>query len=487
MTRRRRWALGWAIPWAAVVLMVTSAPSAFASHGTTSRASLTSSSGQPNGSSAAPAISADGRYVAFASWATDLVPGDTNGWVDIFVRDLTSGATERVSVSSAGAQAGGPSLDATISADGRYVAFWSMAGNLVPPFTANGVFVHDRSAGTTVRASLDNEGFPTLGEFPSISADGRYVAFWTGRVLSPDRFEIGVRDLVSGQTSVVRADSMNFPSGPGSGPVLSADGRYVAFPSQSPNLVTNRTFGWGDVFVNDRLTGLTELVSVSPSGKGSRNGAGRPSISADGRYVAFSGTTDLDDAKTGGYIFVRDRLAGTTTAVDLHTTGEPMEQTRAPVISADGTHVAFLSASTEESRQAWPALRRLPEGADSPVFQSLPSHVYVRDLGTGVTSLASVSTGGQRGDRSSGAPRLSADGTMVAFESWATNLVPDDTNDTLDVFVHDFTAAAPACADGGYEEGPISGRAHEEVEPSAGPGTQPLHEASCAVLVPRGL
>ncbi|MDP8958392.1 MAG: hypothetical protein M3N51_04135, partial [Actinomycetota bacterium] len=204
----------------------------------TERVSVASNGGQGDGISVDAAISADGRYVAFDSTASNLVGGDTNGAIDVFVRDRVSGTTERVSLASNEAQGNGHSGDPDISADGRYVAFGSSAPNLVVnDFNGEGdVFVRDRSRGATERVSVAPDG--TSG------------------------------------------NDYSFPG------VISADGRYVAFWSIASNLVPGDTNGAGDVFVRDRVTGTTELVSVAKGTQG--NGASYgPAISAGGRYVGF--------------------------------------------------------------------------------------------------------------------------------------------------------------------------------------------------------
>src|SRR6185436_2049194 len=199
----------------------------------------------------------DGRYVAFDSLAGNLVPGDTNGKRDVFVRDRQAGTTTLVSISSTGTQGGADSGGPVLSGDGRYVAFWSRAAVLVPDDTnvAPDVFVHDRQTGTTIRVSVDSAGvqgnddsYPT-----SISRDGRYVAFTSlATNLVPgdttgaqDAF---VHDLVTGSTIRVSVDSngaggQGGPHGSSFLPKLSGDGRYVVFQSEATNLVPGDTNG----------------------------------------------------------------------------------------------------------------------------------------------------------------------------------------------------------------------------------------------------
>ncbi len=233
----------------------------------TTRMSVDTSGAQGNDDSYIPSISADGRYVAFHSIASNLVAGDTNDIWDVFVHDRLSGTTERVSVDSSGVQGNSQSSDASISADGRYVAFWSVASNLVAGDT-NGyydAFIHDRLSGMTERVSVDSSG-----------AEG---------------------DAGSNAASI------------------SADGRHVAFTSGASNLVAGDTNGADDVFVHNRLSGTTERVSVDSSGAEGNAGSNGPSISPDGRYVAF--TSDASNLVAGDTnnvrdVLVHDRAAGTT-------------------------------------------------------------------------------------------------------------------------------------------------------------------------------
>jgi Tol biopolymer transport system component len=258
-----------------------------------------------------PSISADGRYVAFHSDASNLVPGDTNGTWDIFVHDRLTGQTTRVSVASDGTQGNNGSGDPSISADGRYVAFTSEASNLVPGDT-NGtwdIFVHDRVTGQTTRVSVASDGSEGYGSSfsSSISADGRYVAFssWASNLVPGDTngwADVFVHDRVTGQTTRVSVASDGTEGNHVSLlPSISADGRYVAFSSWASNLVPGDTNEVQDIFVHDRLTGQTSRVSVASGGTEGNGASEFPSISADGRYVAFySAASNLVPGDTNG-------------------------------------------------------------------------------------------------------------------------------------------------------------------------------------------
>ena len=248
----------------------------------TVRVSVDSAGGQADDSSILPAISADGRFVAFASKAGNLVPGDSNGTFDIFVHDRQTGATERVSVDSAGAQGNNNSAFPAISADGRFVAFVSEASNLVAgdtngaenAFAGSDVFVHDRATGQTERMSVDSAGGQANNNFiesTAISADGRFVAFVSAasNLVPGDTngtLDVFVPDRHTGATERVSVDSAggqaNSPFLAVGGLAISADGRLVAFDSLASNLVPGDTNGTLDVFVPDRHTGATERVSV---------------------------------------------------------------------------------------------------------------------------------------------------------------------------------------------------------------------------------
>ncbi len=234
--------------------------------------SVASDGGEANGNSFDPVISADGRYVAFASQATNLVPGDTNGFNDIFLRDLVAGTTTRLSVSSAEAQANSVSHGPAISGDGRYVAFYSNASNLVAGDTNIrwDTFVRDVVAGTTERVSVSTAGVESAfgdGVNPSITADGRYVAFLSQGSLDPDVLqhcqEIYIRDRTAGTTTLIRPTETGGLSNTGIRFAdISADGRFVAFQSNSDNIVTPDQNGFThDIFLKDLVTGTTILVS----------------------------------------------------------------------------------------------------------------------------------------------------------------------------------------------------------------------------------
>jgi len=420
------------------------------------RVSLSSRGSEGNGDCGYWAsISADGRYVAFQSLASNLVLNDTNDVDDIFVHDRQTGETARVSLSSGGTEGNGGSGKPSISADGRYVAFTSDAAKLVPGDT-NGVvdvFVHDRQTGETARVSLSSGGTEGNGNsyIVGISADGRYVAFWSEDAtnLVPDdtnaASDIFVHDRQTGETARV---SLSSGGSEGNGHCwdasISADGRYVAFHSLASNLVPDDTNGESDVFVHDRQTGETARVSLSSGGTEGNSSSGSPSISADGRYVAFvSLATNLVPGDNKFWdTFVHDRQTGQTTRVSMSSGGKKGNGGSGnPSISADGRYVAFNSDATN-----------LVPGDTNGVVD-----VFVHDRQTGQTVRVSLSWDGSEGNDASCNPSISADGRYVAFWSDATNLVPDDTNGFPDIFVQDWAEVAVAASAGGLPGGVIAG------------------------------
>ncbi len=328
--------------------------------GTTTRVSLDSGGVEANGSSHMPSISADGRYVAFSSSASNLVPGDTNEREDVFVRDRLSGTTTRVSVTSGGTQANGDSGWAVISGDGRYVAFASYASDLVAHDT-NGrqdVFLHDRVAASTIRVSVGSDGLEgdRISTVPSISVDGRYVAFESASTLVSDDTNgytdvfVYSRDTAAVSRVSVASDGAQANDGESSGASISSDGRYVAFSSFASNLVSDDVNGYSDVFVHDRSTGTTTRVSLASDGTQADVWSGGPSISADGRYVAFTSAASnlvLGDINDYSDVFVHDRLTGATISISLAMDGTPANHwSEHAVIAGDGRHVAFFSRAS---------------------------------------------------------------------------------------------------------------------------------------------
>lgn len=424
----------------------------------------TNGSGGLNGGTGEYAISANGRFVAFTTFASDLVANDTNGGVrrpiqDVFIRDLQNKTTTLVSVNRLGTDSGNDNSGSpAISADGRFVAFASSATDLVVTDITGSrgpnVFVRDMHTGITTLASVNRNG--TDGgnggsELPSLSADGHFVAFISKarNLLTNDANtiqDVFVRDLQTGTTtlaSVNRAETGGGNSVSGT-PLLSADGRFVAFSSVSSDLVTTDTNGTWDVFVRDLQLKTTKLVSVNRLGTDSGNGRSgsnpTPSgfeLSPNGRFIAFESlATDLLTVPTSGIgdVFVRDLQTGVTSLASINragtSSGNGTFASNHPAISADGRHVAFTSSSSDLV----------------PTDNNGTSDVFVRDLEMGVTKLVSVNlAGADSGNGLSYDSGISADGRFIAFSSRANNLVgTPDTNggqpfpdSQTDVFLRD--------------------------------------------------
>ena len=393
-----------------------------------------------------PSISGDGRYVAFRSSSDDVVPGDTNFSSDVFVHDRLSGTTERVSVGPAGAQADSASaFDArpSISGNGRYVAFASHAHNLVTADT-NGVqdiFVHDRQSGVTECVSVDSLGTQGNGEsdYPAISADGRYVAFVSvaTNLVAGDTngfSDVFVHDRQSGVTERVSVDSTGTEAKWSAlHPSISADGRYVAFDSHATNLVPGDLNGWPDVFLHDRQAATTELISISATGSQGNSISWFASVSGDGRFVVFvSHASNLVTGDTNGRndVFLRDRQMGTTERVSVDSLGlegdfdSGFPAKFPPSVSTNGRSIAFWSGATN-----------LVAGDTN-----AKSDVFLRDRQAAVTERLSVDSTGAQGDNDSGYFSdlcMSADGRYAAFQSSAGNLVQGDSNGLPDAFLRD--------------------------------------------------
>jgi len=398
------------------------------------RVSVDSSGVEGDFASDWPSLSRDSRFVAFGSRASNLVPGDTNAYYDVFVHDRQNGTTTRVSVDSSGQQANGGSYFPSISADGRFVEFESDATNLVPGDISPhvDVFIHDRQTGITTRVSVDSSGAQANSSSyrAMISADGHFVTFDSDAAnLVPGDFndeqDVFVHDCQTGMTIRVSVDSSGVEGNDSSlYSSISGDGRFVAFGSFATNLVPGDTNRKADVFVHDHQTGATTRVSVNSSGGQANNSSFVPSISADGRFVAFeSDATNLVVDDTNGYcdVFRHDRQTGRTRRVSVDSSGnQGNDESSDASISADGRFVAFQSLATNL--------------AAGDINRSLDA--FRHDRQTGVTTLVSVNSSGIQGRGDSCDPSIAGDGRSVAFASVVTTLVSGDTNGVSDVFVH---------------------------------------------------
>ncbi len=435
---------------------------ASAAPGDTTRASLDSAGTEGNDDSAHPSVSANGRYVAFHSFADNLVVGDTNTTCigtpscrDVFVRDRQTGATERISLpnladqGTLGTEGDNASLAPSISADGRYVAFSSLATNLVLNDTnsRSDVFVHDRDTGITTRVSVDSFGAEAadgVSGGPAISGNGRYVAFnslATNLVLNDNNAlkDVFVHDRDTGTTIRVSVDSFGAEAigGDSENPANNFNGQFVSFDSAATNLVLNDNNALKDVFVHDRGTGTTTRVSVpnlADQGALGTEGDGSselPDVSDNGRYVAFQSAAAnlvLGDTLILDDVFVHDSNTGITIRVSVDSAGNQAiggdSDGFGLGISGLGNLVAFASRATN----------LVPSDTNG------DRDVFVHDWLSGTTTRVSVDSAGTEATDNDGLgirPAISGLGGLVAFDFGATNLVPSDTNGDRDVFAHE--------------------------------------------------
>ena len=339
-----------------------------------------------------PSISSNGKIVAFESFATNLVQDNVNVFSDIYVHDINTGLTERITDGFDG-PSDGDSKAPSMSSGGRFVAFESTATNLVLTVTDdNGVisdiFLHDQAgAGLTTIISLDRDGEGANGdsESPSINSDGTFIAF-----------QSRATDLVS----------------------IISDGN-----GSTP-----------DIFLYNVINDATTIISLDTSSRGANGASTSPSVDRDGDMIAFESTaTDIDPLTSGDNgsipdIFIHDRSGPgdpTNTIISIDTNGEGADGASAnPSISADGRFVAFQSVATDLV-------------ADVPFENGGISDIFVHDLLTGITEIITLDTNGEGTNNNSTDPSISSDGRFVAYRSFASDLVANDTNDQADIFVHD--------------------------------------------------
>jgi Tol biopolymer transport system component len=388
-----------------------------------------------SGDSTTTDISADGRFLCFRSYASDLIEDDGNEFADIYVRDTLLQTIERVSVDSFGQETDASSYEPKLSADGRYVAFRSFATNLVSNDTngAYDIFVHDRHTHQTERISVRTNGYEGGGasSAPTISADGRFVAYHSvaNNLVTGDtnnQVDIFLRDRKRGATVRISLNASGQQANNRSHqPSISADGRYVAFYSYATNLVTGDTNGFADVFVRDNLQQTTHRVSISTTGVQATADCTNPAISADGRWVCFqSNASNLVNGDTNGVsdVFVHDRATGTTERVSIDSAD--LQADNASVhgrLSADGRFVVFQSAANNLI------------GADT----NGSDDVFLRDRLTGITERVNLNNTNSESDGLAFEPSISADGRRLAFWASASDLVASDLNGKDDVFVRD--------------------------------------------------
>lgn len=394
----------------------------------------------PDGASFGPAVSADGRWVAFVSTASNLLGGDPladpNGDADVFLVDTQSSTIQLVS-SAGGAPADGPSIDVDISADGRFVVFETAATNLVPA-DANGavgdIVLFDAQSGSLTLVSRrgitgpqgDADSFA-----PTISADGTKVAFGSRatNLVANDtnaRADIFVRDVVANVTTRVSTDSSGRQANNASfDAAIAPTGAHVAFSSLASNLVSADTNGTRDIFLKNLVSSKTIRVSVTNTERQAKGSSGLEDISADGRSVVFSSfaaNLTAGDDNNQGDVFVRNRVDGTTIRASRRDAVDGNDDSFGASISDDGAFVVFQTRATN--------LDSTPDG-NGGVSDLFEYRVATRSL-----VRISVDLGGGWADGASYDASVSAAGSVVAFASVAGDLVADETGSADDVFVH---------------------------------------------------
>jgi len=402
-------------------------------------------------------LSSDGRYVAFDGDATNLVSGDTNLTTDVFVHDTVTGATVRVSIDSSGQESNGASYWPAISSDGRFVSFTSFADNLVASDTNKtyDIFRHDRDPdgngildegnGVTERVSVDSSGkqADNASTTSSISADGVLVVFssWANNLVAGDQNQhrdVFRRDLSTGKTTRITKGG----NGDSDLPSISADGKFIAFTSDASNLVTGDTNATSDVFVYDVANQTTTRVSVDSSGN-QASGFGPSPLSDDGSVVAFTSFADnlvAGDTNATPDVFVHDLTSGATTRESVDPGGvQSSDFSGSPSLSGDGDVVTFTRYVLEYDRYGW--------------WYYDDFRTFARDRAADTTLALNVNCGGVAADGNGMFPCVSDDGRFVAFMSFADDLVADDANAATDVFLYDLTIVEPDATWSNYGTG----------------------------------
>ncbi|MDM8528446.1 hypothetical protein QUF58_09575 [Anaerolineales bacterium HSG24] len=418
-------------------------PPAIADGGRVKVVSINSQGEIGTGESNRPVISYDGRYIAFESSAKNLVSSDTNGLQDVFVYDQSLNQMHMVSVASDGTQSNGISSYAAISGDGRFVGFISTADNLVEndDNRQSDLFIHDTWTKMTEIVSVATDG--TQGNKSTfnrsaISFDGQVVAFQSTSTNLIQRdinnvADVFVRDRQQNITTLASISSEGVQGNGGSlSPSVSGDGRFVAFRSFASSLTrgdTNNTF---DILVHDRNTAQTNRVSIAPDGGVSNGNSLDAFIAMYGRYVSFqSKATNLiaNDTNSMQDVFLYDMDTGQTILMSVTSNGTQAnrESNQLAPVSGLGRSAVFQTV------------------ANNLVSSDTNGHIdiFVHDQSSQLTDRVSVSTTGEQGSMSSSYPYISANGRYVTFVSEASNLVPNDDNRKLDIFVYDRGVAEP--------------------------------------------
>lgn len=414
------------------------------------RASVSNTQAQANGNSYMVGSSPDGRYVVFDSMASNLVPGDNNGQRDVFIRDRSLGTIERVSVGPAGIESPYLNRAPSVSADGRYVSFETkgplLSGSSVGIFQ---IYRRDRVNGVTELVSASSSGLAgnSFSSRSSISADGRYVLFYSraNNLVVGDNngvqdiflkdMQTGALETISLGASGVRGNDHSFEA------AMSSDARFISFTSMATNLTGSTIPRQRHVYLRDRQTSTTRLLSRSATGSLANQPAYSPTLSDDGRYVVYYSKASNLTAGTGGsilQIIQHDTQSGDTVLLSRDAAGiEGDDLSYSPSISADGRFVAYTSFA-----------KNLVDVDNNGV-----SDVLLWDRQNNETTIISQSESGQLGNGAAiGTPALSRSGNSIAFSTYADNLIESDTNNVADIFVRDRVTNAIPVANAGIDQ-----------------------------------
>lgn len=374
----------------------------------------------------------DGRFVAFSSSATNLVPGDTNGRKDVFVRDRLNGTTKRISISSLGVQGDGDSEHPAITYDGRYVVFDSLATNLVSGDTNNSrdVFMFDTQTDTASLVSVSQAGVigSTFSNYPDVSADGRFVVFTSfsanlipGVSLYGLGQQVFIKDMLTGGLQIVSRNSLTNDIGNSSSsiPRISCDGGVVSFDSAATNLVSGDANGQDDVFISSLgwSKNILTNVTINKSGSSSSN-----SISCNGNYVAFR---SWNPSKESYEIFTYNRLTKQTDTIVAATQNN--RNSESPDISDDGRFIAFRSELNLDPGYS---------------YSYGGSNFFIYDKRDSSIQLINIDESSKASSGAASFQSISADGSFVAYQAFGEDttytsgrdLVPGDANGKNDVY-----------------------------------------------------
>lgn len=406
--------------------------------------------GTAHAASEKPVFSPDGSKIAFVSAASDLGSTDTNAAHDVYVRDLSTNTTTLVSVTGDGTDAGNLwSENPVFSPDGTKIAFVSASTDLGPPDQnhSGDVYVRDLVAGTTIMVSRNASGTgsgnglhgPSVD--PVFSPDGTTVAFWSGGdqfgppdpALRGTDFDVYLHDLTTGHTTLVSRNATGNDGGDGESdtPVFSPEGTGLYFVSRATDLGTVDSDNSSDIFRFDLATGAIDLVTSNATRTASANGwSYMPVVAPEGDSVAFvTDAADLGPTDTNGQrdVYIRDMASGTTSLASVDAAGADGGNGSSEydvAFDTTGTKLMFTSTATNLG----------------PTDTNSVRDVYVRDLVTGETTLASANAAGDdSGAGISGGLGFGRNGDLVLFVSFASNLGPTDANGGCDLYVRDLT------------------------------------------------